>query len=102
MSRTFSTKSGSGESLKVSRRWGLNPKACQIRFTFERLIPVAAAMERIDQWVASLGVSSRVLTTTRSTSSSLTERATPGAARRGGRRGGVRRTVGATCRPWPW
>src|SRR5436305_525370 len=42
------------------------------------LIPVAAAIERVDQWVASLGCSSRVLTITRSTSESLICRGLPG------------------------
>ena len=60
MSRTFSTKSGSGLSLKVSTRWGLSPKARQIRDTADWLIPVALAIDRVDQWVASTGVSSRV------------------------------------------
>ena len=31
MSRTFSTKNGSEESLNVSRRCGFRPKACQMR-----------------------------------------------------------------------
>ena len=33
MSRTFSTKNGSAESLKVPDRWGLSSKACQMRHT---------------------------------------------------------------------
>jgi len=41
-------------------------------------MPVALAIERVDQCVASSGVSSRVLTTKRSTLSSLIERGTPG------------------------
>jgi len=48
MSRTFSTKSGSGESLKVSTRCGFSPNARQIRLTADWLIPVAWAIERVD------------------------------------------------------
>jgi hypothetical protein len=43
--------------LKVSTRCGFRPKARQIRETADWLIPVALAMERVDQWVASVGVS---------------------------------------------
>ena len=53
MSRTFSMKSGSGLSLKESTRWGFSPKARQIRETADWLMPVALAIERVDQCVAS-------------------------------------------------
>ena len=69
---------GSGDSLKLSTRWGLSPNARQIRDTVDCDIPVAAASERVDQCVASRGVCSRVLTITRSTSSSLIVRGPPG------------------------
>src|SRR3954449_4291908 len=42
------------------------------------LIPVAAAIERVDQWVALPGCCSSVFTITRSTASSLIERGLPG------------------------
>jgi hypothetical protein len=66
MSRTLSMNCGSGESLKASVWWGLSPKARQMRLTAVWLIPVAAAIERVDQWVALGGCSSSVLTITRS------------------------------------
>jgi len=59
---------GSGESLKLSLRCGLRPKARQIRLIADCDRPVALAIERVDQCVASDGVSSSVLTITRSTS----------------------------------
>ncbi len=48
MSRTLSTKSGSGLSLKVLTRWGLSPKARQIRLTALWLMPVALAIDRVE------------------------------------------------------
>ncbi len=36
---------GFGESLKLSARWGLSPKALQIRLTLDWHIPVARAIE---------------------------------------------------------
>ena len=78
MSRTLSMNCGSGESLNVSVWWGSSPNARQIRLTAVWLIPVAAAIERVDQCVASRGCSSSVFTITRSTSSSLIERGLPG------------------------
>jgi hypothetical protein len=69
---------GSGDSLKLSTRWGLSPKLRQIRLTALWDMPAALAIERVDQWVASSGVSSSVLTTTLSTSSSLMLRGAPG------------------------
>jgi hypothetical protein len=67
MSRTFSTKSGSVESLKVSARCGFRAKARQARRTVVWLSPVARASERVLQCVASVGVASSVVATARST-----------------------------------
>ena len=67
MSRTFSTNSGSVESLKVSTRCGFKAKARQMRQTAVWLSPVALASERVLQCVASAGVASRVVVTARST-----------------------------------
>jgi hypothetical protein len=57
---------------------GFNPNARQIRLTALWLIPVAAAIDLVDQCVASFGCSSSVFTITRSTCSSLIERGLPG------------------------
>ena len=64
---------------------GSKAKARQMRLTAVWLIPVAWAIERVDQWVAFVGVSSRVFVTTRSTSSSEIERGLSGR--------------GSSCRP---
>jgi hypothetical protein len=69
---------GSGESLNASVCCGFSPNARQIRLTADWLIPVAAAIDRVDQCVASFGCSSSVFTITRSTCSSLIERGFPG------------------------
>ena len=53
MSRTLSMNCGSGESLNVSTWCGFNPNARQIRLTALWLIPVAVAIDRVDQCVAS-------------------------------------------------
>ena len=45
----FLDKERVGLSLKVSTRWGFRPKARQIRETADWLIPVALAIERVDQ-----------------------------------------------------
>ena len=50
---------GSVESLNASVRWGLSPKARQIRLTAVWFSPRARASDRVDQWVASVGVVSR-------------------------------------------
>src|SRR5215211_9501493 len=55
MSRTSSMNCGSGESLNASVWCGLSANARQIRLTADWLIPVAAAIERVDQCVASFG-----------------------------------------------
>src|SRR5215207_9907700 len=71
MSRTLSMNCGSGESLNASVWCGLSANARQIRLTADWLIPVAAAIDRVDQCVALAGCSSSVFTITRSTCSSL-------------------------------
>jgi hypothetical protein len=60
MSRTFSTKNGSVDSLKVSTRWGCKEKARQIREMADWDTPVAWAMVRVDQSVPCAGVDSKV------------------------------------------
>src|SRR5947199_314817 len=77
MSRTLSMNCGSGESLNASLWWGLSPKARQMRLIAVWLIPVAAAIERVDQWVAFGGCSSSVLPITRSSGAEPSARAPP-------------------------
>jgi hypothetical protein len=77
MSRTFSMNNGSVDNLKVSSIHGLSPNAFQIRDTVGWDIPVALAIERVDQCVASAGLDVNVLSTTASTWSSVTVRGTP-------------------------
>jgi hypothetical protein len=69
---------GSLESFQVSLRWGWSAKAPQMRRIVEADSPVWAASERVDQWVASRGLSSRVAMITRSMSASVTVRGAPG------------------------
>src|ERR1041385_3606320 len=71
-------KSGSVESLKLSLRWGAKAKARHTRWTLVLLKPQAAASERVLQCVAFLGVDSKVIVSTRSTSASLRRRGVPG------------------------
>src|SRR5437763_15914214 len=52
MSRSLSMNCGSGERLNASVWCGLRPKARQIRLTADWLIPVAAAIDLVDQCVA--------------------------------------------------
>src|SRR5947209_5528956 len=78
MSRTLSMNCGSGDSLNASVWCGLSPNARQILLIADWLIPVACAIERVDQCVASGGCPSSVLTITRSMSSSPIERGLPG------------------------
>src|SRR5262245_39051398 len=78
MSRTFSTNSGSGDSLNVSVRCGCSPKARQMRVTVLWLNPQRAAMPRVLQCVASRGFVSNVNRTTSSTAASPTVRGAPG------------------------
>jgi hypothetical protein len=58
---------GSVDGLKVSARCGCRPKACQMRTVPDCDIPLALAIVRVLQWVASLGFSCGVLAMTRST-----------------------------------
>ena len=59
---------GSVDSFQVSVRCGLRPNARQIRLIAVWLIPVARAIDRVDQCVSWWGGgSSRVLTITAST-----------------------------------
>ena len=67
ISRTFSTNSGSRDSLKVSTRCGCNPNARQMRLTALWLIPHRRAIKRVLQCVASRASISRVRRSTRST-----------------------------------
>jgi hypothetical protein len=60
MSRTFSTRKGSGDSLIGSLRCGCKPKARQMRLIVIRLRPLALASSRVLQCVCPLGVLSRV------------------------------------------
>src|SRR5579884_1521206 len=78
MSRTLSTNSGSVDSFQVCTRCGLSPNARQIRETADCDIPVAAAIDRVDQCVSRPDVSSRVLVIIRSICSSLMTRGRPG------------------------
>src|SRR6266496_2906280 len=66
-SRTLSMNCGSELSLKVSARCGLSRNAFQIRPTVDFDSPERLAIDARDQCVASLGVSSKVATTTAST-----------------------------------
>lgn len=77
MSRVFSTKSGSVESLNVSLRCGCNPKVFQIRTIADCERPVSAAISRVLQCVAFLGRDVSVLVTTSSTRSSVIRRGGP-------------------------
>src|ERR1035441_10301612 len=58
---------GSLDNLKVSSSHGLRPNAFQMRLIVGWDMPVALAMPRVDQCVASLGFSVKVFTTTAST-----------------------------------
>jgi hypothetical protein len=64
--------------LKVSARCGCSPNACQIRKIAFCVKPASAAIDRVDQCVAFLGVVSNVLTTTSSTWSSVIVGGRPG------------------------
>src|SRR5438445_7690138 len=78
MSRTFSIRSGSVDSLKLSLRCGRKPKARQIRATLLRLRPTRFASDRVLQCVASRGLLSSVSVTAFSTAASLILRGAPG------------------------
>jgi hypothetical protein len=64
--------------LKVSCRCGLRPNTRQIREITVCDIPLAAAIDRVDQCVASAGEDSSVVTIPRSTWSSVIVRGRPG------------------------
>ena len=93
MSRTFSTKSGSVESLNVSVRWGCRQKARQIRCTVAADTPEARAIERVLQCVASCGRLSNVVVTTCVIRSSSIRRGAPerGSSDRPSRRASAKR-----------
>ena len=78
MSYTFSTNSGSLDSLNPSVRWGLSSKAFQIRPIEDFDSPVRSAIFARDQCVASFGVVSKVATTTSSTCSAVMLGGRPG------------------------
>src|SRR5258705_13065658 len=63
-STTFSTNSGSVDSLNVSARCGLRPKSFQIRPIVERDRPDLAAIDFRDQCVPPAGLDSNVATIT--------------------------------------
>ena len=69
---------GSSDSLNVSVAHGLSPNAFQIRPTDDGDIPTFLARPLVDQCVTSVGLSSKVRTTTSSTSASLILRGAPG------------------------
>ena len=77
MSRTFSANCGSIEGSNVEVRCGCKPKALQMRTTAVWDSPEAAAMLRVLQCVASGGLASSIICTTRSTSSSEIVRGAP-------------------------
>src|SRR6266568_1858563 len=77
-SQTFPANSGSEDSLKVSARCGLRWKAFQIRPMVDRDKPERSAIDALDQWVASSGVSSSLSTMTFSTCSSVIVGPLPG------------------------
>src|SRR5437667_12814844 len=65
MSSSFSAKAGSLLILKLSTRCGFRPWLRQMRRTLASLIPAAAAMVRVLQWVALGGFWRVVMLTTR-------------------------------------
>jgi hypothetical protein len=94
-SRTFATKSGSVDSLKVSTRCGCRPKARQIRCTVAADRPLASAMRRELQCVPSAGRLSRVRLITASIRASPIVR---GAPERGSSRSPSKRCRAKRCR----
>ena len=77
-SRTFSIRSGSGDTLKESCFHGLRPNARQISATVVLEIPCFAAIPRVDQCVSAPGVDSNVSTSTASIVASAIVRCAPG------------------------
>ena len=78
MSRTFSTNSGSVDSLKVSLRCGCSENAFQIRCTVDGAKPDARAIPRDVKCVRPVGSVSSVAVTTSATFWSVTVRGAPG------------------------
>src|SRR3989338_4008188 len=78
MSRTFSTKNGSFDSLKDRWRCGCTPKACQMRCTVDFASRLWAAIWRTLQCVPSRGFVCKVLRIRLAIRSSLIERGRPG------------------------
>jgi hypothetical protein len=77
MSCTFSTNSGSAESLKLSVRCDCRQKAFQMRWIVDGAWPTAAAIACHDQCVASGGVVSSVMRIVSAISSSPIRRGAP-------------------------
>src|SRR6266568_762093 len=77
-STTFSTNSGSVDSLNVPVKCGLMSNLRQIRPIVDLLSPLRPAIEDRDQCVASGGISSSVAVMTSSTLSSRTDGGRPG------------------------
>ena len=75
---TFSTNSGSDESLNVLVKWGLISNLRQIRPIVDLLSPLRPAIEALDQCVASAGISSSVAVMTSSTLPSRIDGGRPG------------------------
>ncbi|CAL9330779.1 hypothetical protein SUDANB176_00062 [Streptomyces sp. enrichment culture] len=69
---------GSVDSLNVCVRCGASANARRIREIADWDMPVATAIDLVDQRVAFFGFSSSVFTMTRSTSASVIFRGTPG------------------------
>jgi hypothetical protein len=75
---TFSTNSGSVDSLNVFARWGSRPKSFQIHPIVDFDNPDRVAIDVRDQCVASHGLDFNVATTTSSTRSGVTGDGRPG------------------------
>jgi hypothetical protein len=90
-STTFSTKSGSVDSLNESVRWGFSSNLRQIRPIVDSDRPLRLAIEARDQCVAPRGASSSVAVRTSLTLSSRMDGGRPG--RRSSARPGSRRSL---------
>src|SRR5260370_12586791 len=77
-STTFSTNSGSADSLNVPVKCGLRSNLRQIRPIVDLLSPARSAIEALDQCVASAGISSSMAVMTSSTLSSRIDGGRPG------------------------
>src|SRR4029078_9959375 len=100
MSRTLSTKSGSLDSLNVWLRCGCKPNAAHIRRMVVWEKPVFAAIERIDQCVASAGVVRNVRSITAASCSSSIFEVGRGEPRQADHRSDPSKIGGATCQPY--